>query len=116
MKRFRVQYSLPDGGSATLVEHPEGEFVTFKDHVEAIANIVRPLEWEDCFFGESKEASTPVGRYRVTRAMSGRFETCSPWQCHFEETEDAGLKWCEREYQQTIQAALAVAINPRANG
>jgi hypothetical protein len=28
-ERFRVTYSNPDGGDATLQRHPEGEFVTF---------------------------------------------------------------------------------------
>jgi hypothetical protein len=41
--RFRVTYSNPDGGEATLQRHPEGEFVTF-DTYSKVCSIVTGKE------------------------------------------------------------------------
>lgn len=40
VERFRVSYSHPDGGEATLQNHPEGEFVTFNTYSKVISMLV----------------------------------------------------------------------------
>lgn len=48
MKRFRLQWSNPDGGTATLVEHPEGEFVAFADASALMGKLSENLDaWDD---------------------------------------------------------------------
>lgn len=46
-ERFRVTYSNPDGGAATLQKHPEGEFVTFDAYARAISGLTPDEEIEN---------------------------------------------------------------------